>query len=195
MGPACWDEATLGALLNAGLNIARLNFSHGDHSAHYEVLECFRKVCAEKGANAAVLLDTKGPEIRTAMLRGGDNIKLEAGQEIIVEAVGPRYTEFEGYKTDKETRIGLSYEKLATSVSPGNRILVADGSISIEVVEVMSETEVRGKVLNTKELGQRKNCNLPGVKVDIPVLTEKDINDLENFAAKHELDYVAASFV
>lgn len=80
-------------------------------------------------------------------------------------------------------------------MSPGNRILLADGSISIEVTEVMSETAVRGKVLNSKELGQRKNCNLPGVKVDIPVLTEKDVDDLKNFAVMHQLDFVAASFV
>ena len=141
------------------------------------------------------LLDTKGPEIRTAILRGGKNILLEQGQTIIIEAVGDSYTSFEGYKEDGETRIGLSYSKLCSSVQAGNRILLADGSISIEVEAVLSATELRGRVLNTKELGQRKNCNLPGVKVDLPVLMEKDIHDLQHFACKHGLDFVAASFV
>ncbi len=143
----------------------------------------------------ATLLDTKGPEIRTAMLRDHKPIDLVAGQSIIVEAVGDRYTSFEGYKDDHETRIGLSYAKLCTSVQVGNKILLADGSISLQVEQIISGTELRATVLNSKSLGERKNGNLPGVKVDIPVLTEKDIDDLKNFAAKHEMDYVAASFV
>ena len=129
------------------------------------------------------------------MLRDGKSIDLVEGQTIIVEAVGDRYTSFEGYKDENETRIGLSYDKLCTSVQPGNRILLADGSLSIRVEEILSATELRGTVLNSKSLGQRKNGNLPGVKVDIPVLAPKDIDDLKNFAAKHQMDYVAASFV
>lgn len=107
------------------------------------------------------------------MLQDGNDIQLEQDQEIIVEAVGDRYTSFEGHKTAEETRIGLSYDKLCQSVVPGNRILLADGTISIEVVEIISATELRGKVLNSKALGQRKDCNLPGVKVELPVLMDK----------------------
>jgi pyruvate kinase len=130
------------------------------------------------------------------MLRDHKSIDLVAGQTIIVEAVGARYTEFEGYKEEGgETRIGLSYDKLCQSVKPGNNILLADGNISIRVDKVLNETELQGTVLNSKALGERKNCNLPGVKVEIPVLTEKDINDLQNFAAKYEMGFVAASFV
>ncbi len=92
------------------------------------------------------------------MLRDGKDIELEAGQPIIVEAVGDRYTEFQGYKDDKETRIGLSYDKLCQSVKEGNRLLLADGSISIRVEEILSKTELRGTVLNSKKLGQRKVC-------------------------------------
>ena len=207
IGPASWDEDKIEKLLDAGLDIVRFNFSHGDHDGHLKVLERFRNASERKAQKLkdskllpckpswATLLDTKGPEIRTAMLREGKNITLEAGQDIVVEAVGDRYTQFEGYKTDKETRIGLSYSKLCQSVKPGNKILLADGTVSIEVVEILSETELRGRVLNTKELGQRKNCNLPGVKVDLPVLMDKDIDDLQNFACKHKMDYVAASFV
>ena len=194
-GPACWSEEKLEKLLQSGMNVLRLNFSHGDQEGHFKVLDRFRKVCSDKGYTAASLLDTKGPEIRTAMLRDHKAISLEAGQAIIVEAVGDRYTSWEGYKDENETRIGLSYEKLCQSVEPGGKILLADGTITIQVDEIISPTELRGTVLNSKSLGERKNGNLPGVKVDIPVLTAKDIDDLQNFAAKHKVDYVAASFV
>jgi pyruvate kinase len=195
MGPKCWSEDVIGELLDAGMNMARFNFSHGDHAGHGGVLERVRKVCAAKGVTCATMLDTKGPEIRTAMLRNHKAIELEAGQEIIVQAVGDDYVNFEGYKTDMETRIGLSYAGLCKSVAPGKRILLADGTISIEVIEILNATELRGRVLNNKKLGERKNCNLPGVKVDIPVLTEKDIDDLQNFGCKLGVDFVAASFV
>lgn len=109
------------------------------------------------------LLDTKGPEIRTAMLRDGKSIELDKDQDIIVEAVGDAYTTFEGYKDDKETRIGLSYAKLCSSISPGDRILLADGSVAITIQKILSPTEVLGSVVGSCSLGQRKNCNLPGV--------------------------------
>ena len=201
MGPKCWSEEGIGALLDAGLGVARFNFSHGEHAAHQEVLDRFRKVVAERAASggkgqfAACLLDTKGPEVRTAMLKDGKDIELEAGQDIIVYAAGDEYTTFEGYKTESETKIGCSYAKLCQSVKPGNRLLFADGSVVIEVVEILDEKNLKGKVLNSKKLGQRKNGNLPGVKVDIPVLTEKDIMDIKDFAAKNKMDFVAASFV
>ena len=195
MGPKCWSEAVIGELLDAGMNMARFNFSHGDHAGHGGVLARVRQVCAAKGAVCATMLDTKGPEIRTAMLRNHESIELEQGQEIIVQAVGDEYVTFEGYKTDMETRIGLSYSGLCKSMKPGQRILIADGSIIIEVAEIISPTELRGRVMNTKKLGERKNCNLPGVKVDIPVLTVKDIDDLQNFGCKLGVDFVAASFV
>jgi pyruvate kinase len=143
----------------------------------------------------ACLLDTKGPEIRTAMLKGHEPIMLEAGQPITVESVGDQYTSFEGYKTEAETRIGLSYEKLCSSVVPGGTILIADGTISIRVDSIDSATVVRGTVLNSKKLGERKNCNLPGVKVDIPVLTAQDVDDVQNFCCKNGMDFIAASFV
>ncbi|XRB20845.1 pyruvate kinase [Pseudoscourfieldia marina] len=195
MGPKCWDEETLKGLLDAGMGIARFNFSHGSHEAHQEVLDRYRKVLAETGSSAAALLDTKGPEIRTAMLRDGADIYLEAGQEITIFAAGDEYTTFEGYKDDTGTVIGCSYAKLAQSVHPGNRMLFADGKIVIEVVEIIDEKNVKGKVLNDSKLGQRKNGNLPGIKVDIPVLTEKDIDDVQNFCAKNQMDYIAVSFV
>jgi pyruvate kinase len=195
MGPKCWGEPELAQLLDAGMGVARFNFSHGDHAAHQEVLDRFRKVCGAKGVTCASLMDTKGPEIRTAMLKDHEPIMLEAGQAITIEAVGDKYTEYEGFKNDTETRIGLSYANLCASVKPGNNILIADGSISIQVDSIVSKTVLKGTVLNTKKLGERKNCNLPGVKVDIPVLTKKDVDDVQNFCCKNKMDFIAASFV
>jgi pyruvate kinase len=207
LGPKCWSEDGIKSLLRAGLGVARFNFSHGTHEDHQQVLDRFRKACEEEGEamkkekgldynhHWGCLLDTKGPEIRTAMLKDHEAIMLEANQPITIEAVGDKYVEFEGYKTEEETRIGLSYAKLCQSVKPGNNILIADGSISIRVDSIESDTVLKGTVLNSKKLGERKNCNLPGVKVDIPVLTEKDINDVQNFCCKNKMDFIAASFV
>lgn len=195
IGPACSSEDMMQKLIGAGMNIARLNFSHGTHASHLEVLERLRGAAAKSQSHLAFMLDTKGPEIRTAMLRQGKNIQLQKGQKIVIEAVGDHYTEFEGFQTEAETRIGISYEKLCQSVAAGGRILLADGLITVVVDEILSPTELRGTVQNTKELGQRKNVNLPGVKVDLPVLLDKDIDDLQNFGCKHGVDFVAASFV
>ena len=196
MGPKCWDEQTMSELIDEGMSVARFNFSHGDHEAHQGVLDRFRKVCAEKKSNCAVLLDTKGPEVRTAMLKDHEPIQLEKDQEIIVYAAGPdEYTTFEGYKTDEETKIGCSYAKLCQSVQPGNKLLFADGSLCIEVVEILDERNLKGRVMNDKTLGERKNGNLPGVKVELDVLQPKDVDDIKNFACKNNMDFVAVSFV
>jgi pyruvate kinase len=135
LGPRCWSEEGISALLDSGLDIARLDFSHGTHDEHQRVFDRFKSVCAAKGSHAAVLLDTKGPEIITAMLRDGKDIELEAGQEISVVAVGDEFSSWEGFKDPEsgETKIGLSYAKLCQSVAPGNVILLADGSVSIKV--------------------------------------------------------------
>jgi pyruvate kinase len=195
LGPACSSEPMLGKLLDAGMNVARFDFSNGTHESHLAVLKQFRSVLAAQHSNAACLLDTTGPSIYTSMLRGGKNIQLEEGQEIIVEAVGDRYTEFEGFKDSTGTRIGLSYAKLCSSVAKASRILLADGTISIEVEEILSDTELKGRVLNSQELGKHMNCNLPGVHVQLPVLNESDICVLQKFGCKHGVDFVAASFV
>ncbi|EFJ40446.1 pyruvate kinase [Volvox carteri f. nagariensis] len=196
LGPSCWSESGLCGLLDAGMDVARFNFSHGTHAAHQEVLDRLRKVAEAKKSCVGFLLDTKGPEIRTAMLRGGKDIELVAGQDVTVVAVGEEYVRWEGYKeATGETKIGISYAKLCQSIKPGGTILLADGAISIEVVSILNDTELLGRVINSHRLGQRKNCNLPGVHVDLPVLSPKDIDDVQNFAVKNKMDFVAASFV
>ncbi|KIY96424.1 pyruvate kinase [Monoraphidium neglectum] len=196
LGPACWSQEGLSALLDAGMNVARFNFSHGSQESHKEVLDRLRAVAALKGRNIAYLLDTKGPEIRTAMLKGGKNLELQADQRVVLEAVGPDYQTWEGgLDSDGVAHIGISYDKLCQSLKPGNIIKVSDGTLSIVVEEILGDKQLCGRCLNAKSLGQTKNVNLPGVHVDMLVLTEKDVDDLVNFAVRHRLDYVAASFV
>jgi pyruvate kinase len=189
MGPSCWEVDMLKKLIDAGMNIARLNFSHGDHEAHGATVGRIREACkAFPSKPVAIMLDTKGPEIRTGFFREdvGKSIQLEAGQDLKL------VTDY-SFKGDK-TCIALTYEKLPTSVKPGNTILCADGSLSLQVKECGPDW-VMTKVMNNCKLGERKNCNLPGVKVELPVLQDKDKDDLINFGIPQGVDFVAASFV
>lgn len=175
-------------MLRNGMNVARFNFSHGSHEYHQETLNNLRIAMRETGIMAAVMLDTKGPEIRTGFLENGQPVVLEVGQELTIT------TDY-SIKGNKNL-IAMSYQKLANDVAPGSTILVADGSISLEVLSTNpAKGTVQARCLNTATLGERKNVNLPGVIVDLPTLTEKDIDDLVNWGVPNEIDLIAASFV
>jgi len=189
MGPACWDVPTLVTLIDAGMNTARFNFSHGDHAGHGACLARVREAAAQRpGKNLGILLDTKGPEIRTGFFQEkcGGKIHLKAGG--VVEVC----TDY-SYKGD-ETKFACTYDKLPSSVKPGSTILIADGSLVLKVKECKSDS-VMCEVQNTQSIGERKNMNLPNVKVELPVLQPKDIDDLQNFAVPNKVDFIAASFV
>jgi len=189
MGPSCWEPPMLEKLIECGMNIARLNFSHGDHQAHGETVEKIRAAAAKfPDKPVAILLDTKGPEIRTGFFAEGvgDKIDLVQGQDLKL------VTDY-SFKGDSKC-IAISYPKLPTSVKPGNTILCADGSLSLKVKECGADF-VMTEVMNGVKLGERKNCNLPGVKVDLPVLQDKDKDDLQKFGIPQGVDFVAASFV
>merc|ERR1719230_2081170 len=189
MGPSCWDVEKLVELIDCGMNICRLNFSHGDHEVHGNTVKKIREAAKQRPSKpVGILLDTKGPEIRTGFFKPGvgDKIELTQGQKLKL------VTDY-SYKGDS-TCIALSYDKLCSSVKPGNTILCADGSLSL-TVESVGTDHVMTEVMNSVKMGERKNCNLPGVKVDLPVLQEKDINDLVNFGIPQGVDFVAASFV
>jgi len=189
LGPACWEVDQLEKLIDAGMNVARFNFSHGDHEGHAACLERLRTAAKNKNQNVAVLLDTKGPEIRSGFFAdGAKKISLVKGEKITLTA---DYA-FKG----NAQKLGCSYPSLAKSVTVGQDILVADGSL---VLIVSSIDEAAGEVVctiaNNASIGERKNMNLPGVIVDLPTLTEKDIDDIKNFGVKHNVDFIAASFV
>merc|ERR1719174_2691797 len=189
MGPSCWDVDKLVQMIDAGMNICRLNFSHGDHEAHGATVGRIREACKQRpGKHVAILLDTKGPEIRTGFFREdvGDKIDLVQGQELKL------VTDY-SFKGDN-TCFAVTYDKLPQSVKVGNIILCADGSLSLKVKSV-GDDHVITEVLNAIKLGERKNCNLPGVKVDLPVLQEKEKKDLVQFGIPQGVDFVAASFV
>lgn len=188
LGPVSRDVPTLEKMLNAGMRVARFNFSHGTHEYHQETLDALREACANTGVYCAVLLDTKGPEIRTGMLENGEPVFLEKGSEITLTT---------DYAVKGNAKlVAVSYASLAKDVSPGSKILCADGSITLTVLSCDAAAgTVRARCENSAKLGERKNMNLPGVVVDLPTITQKDRTDLIDWGVKNKVDFVAASFV
>lgn len=187
LGPACWEVPQLEKLIDAGMNVARFNFSHGDHDGHLACLNRLREAAKNKNRDIAVLLDTKGPEIRSGFFAGDTKkIDLVKGENIVL-------TSDYSFKGNSK-KLACSYEHLAESVKIGQKILVADGSLVLKVDSV-SNGEVSCEICNTCSIGERKNMNLPGVVVNLPTLTEKDIDDIQNWGVKHGVDFIAASFV
>ena len=183
MGPNENDYGVMKAMAEI-MDVARFNFSHGDHEEQLGRLELLRKVRKEVGRPIAALLDTKGPEIRTGLLEGGQKISLEEGAKIILtteEVVGTK------------DKIFINYDKLHEDVKPGNVILIDDGLIGLEV-EAVKGVEILCKVTNGGELGERKGVNVPGVPIQLPSITEKDVEDIK-FGLAEDFDFVAASFI
>lgn len=188
LGPSSRSVPMLEKLLRAGMSVARFNFSHGSHEYHQETLDNLRTAMSNTGILSAVMLDTKGPEIRTGFLKDGKPVQLQKGQEITIS------TDY-NIKGDA-TLISMSYPKLAEDVQPGSVILCADGSISLTVLSCDKEKGlVRCLCQNSALLGERKNVNLPGVIVDLPTLTKKDEDDILNWGVPNKIDMIALSFV
>ncbi|MFD1395492.1 pyruvate kinase [Kroppenstedtia eburnea] len=183
IGPASEQPETLKKLVQAGMNVARLNFSHGTHEEHLRRIERIRQVEKELGQTIAILLDTKGPEIRTGILRE-EQVELKTGEEIILTT-----EEVEG----DASRVSVSYKGMVEDVHPGSTILVDDGLISLQV-EKVEGTEITCRIENGGPLKDRKGVNLPGVSLQLPGITEKDAEDIR-FGIRHGVDFIAASFV
>ena len=185
IGPKSESKEMLTKLLKAGMNVMRLNFSHGSHEEHAARIAALREVKEETGLKAAILLDTKGPEIRTIKLENGEDVKLVAGQTFTIT-------------TDKtvvgnNTIVAVTYDDFAKDLSVGNTVLIDDGLIELTVKEIEGN-EVRCVVENNGLLGENKGVNLPNVKVNLPALAKKDIADLK-FGCEQGIDFVAASFI
>ena len=188
LGPATNGVEEISQLLHAGMNVARFNFSHGDHEYHYKTLCNLREASAATGITCAVLLDTKGPEIRTGFLEGGEPVHFEVGSRVTLT------TDYD--IKGNASLIAVSYPYLARDVRPGCNILMADGAVVLRVDSTNIDAgTVECTCMNKAKLGERKNCNLPGVEVDLPTLTEKDVHDLVDFGVKYGVDFIAASFV
>ena len=183
LGPASLKEEMLEKMLKNGMNVARLNFSHGTHEYHKESIELFRRVRDRMGIPAAVLLDTKGPEIRLGDFEGG-HAEIVTGSEFIL-------TSRDILGNDRE--VSVTYKDLPSQVSADKRILIDDGRIMLTVKEC-TETDVICYVNDGGPISNRKGINIPNTHIDLPFLSENDKKDLI-FGIENNVDFIAASFV
>lgn len=179
IGPASETVEKLKELIQAGLNVARLNFSHGNQEEHAQRITNIRQAMNDTGKLVGILLDTKGPEIRTGVLKE-EPIDLVEGDTLILTT--------ETIEGDKQ-RISVSYEGLIDDVQIGSRILVDDGLIGLRV-EKVEGTEIYTKILNGGQLKSRKGVNVPGVSINLPGITEKDASDIR-FGLEQGIDFIA----
>jgi len=183
IGPASESKEKLAAIIEAGMNVARLNFSHGDFEEHGARIKNIREVSAQSGKKVAILLDTKGPEIRTQTLEGGQ-AQLVKGSQVRVSM-----TEVVG----NSELISVTYPGLINDVHVGSMLLLDDGLIELKVIEI-TDNQLITEVINTGLLKNKKGVNVPNVSVNLPGITEKDAKDIE-FGIEQDVDFIAASFV
>lgn len=184
MGPRTMDKIILKELIAGGMNVARFNFSHGSYEEHAERIALVRQVSEQLGIPVALVLDTKGPEIRTGLLKDGKKVSLEQGKEFTL------YTE---EREGDETGCSITYQQLVYDVRKGDTILIDDGLIGLEVQRVSAD-KIECIIKNGGELGERKGVNVPNVKIHLPGVTQKDREDIL-FGIEQGVDYIAASFV
>ncbi len=184
IGPACHDEATMRDLIRRGMDVARLNFSHGTHAEHAVHIERLRRAAERENRTICILQDLQGPKIRTGKLEDRSPVLLKSGNQVTITP-----DDVEG----TPRLISTTFKALAREVKPGARILLSDGLIELRVLKIRGR-DVLCEVVNGGYLGENKGINLPGVALSIPALTEKDRDDLM-FGLKHGVDAVALSFV
>jgi len=184
VGPSCNSEIVLRDLMRRGMDVARLNFSHGSHAEHGKAFERLRRAAEKQNRTICILQDLQGPKIRTGALQGHAPVMLEAGSRVTITSRNVEGT---------AALISTTFHGLADEIEPGARILLSDGLIELRVLGVKGG-DVRCEVVNGGLLGEHKGINLPGIALSIPALTEKDRADLE-FGLKLGVDLVAVSFV
>ncbi len=184
LGPSCNHEPVFRELVRAGLDVARLNFSHGTHQEKLKLIEMVRKVSTEEGKPICILGDLQGPKIRTGRLKNRIPVQLKAGQRLTIT---PRDI------AGTNTLIATTFPTLAENLEPGARILLSDGLIELHVLAIHGQ-DTECEVINGGMLGEHKGINLPGIPVRVPSLTAKDEEDLE-FAILNGVDAIAVSFV
>ena len=184
IGPSSSDEEIFKELVLNGANVARLNFSHGTHEEHKEKIITIKKVREELNTSTAIMLDTKGPEIRIRDFETGQ-AELIKGQEFILTT-----RELQG----NDSIVSVTYDQFAKDIKTGDTILIDDGLISMEAVEIINDTDVKCLVKNGGTLKNKKGINVPNVQINLPALTDKDISDIK-FGIELGIDYIAASFI
>ena len=184
MGPACSDKSILEKMISEGVNVCRLNFSHGSHEDHQKIINTIREINNDTGLNVAILADLQGPKIRTGKMEN-NGVELINGSELCIvtdDILG------------SSKKFSISYSSLPKDVSAGERIMLDDGKLLLEVVDSNGKNEIKVKVLHGGILSSHKGVNLPNTKISLPCLTEKDLIDLE-FALEHNVDWIGLSFV
>jgi pyruvate kinase len=185
VGPACNTYEKLSELVEEGVNVFRLNFSHGTHEQHLEVINHIRRINEETPRNIAILADLQGPKLRVGDLQGGA-LEMAMGDEFL-------FTNTPGIGT-KES-VYISYPDFAKDVRVGEKILIDDGKMEVIVVEITPQNEVRVKVTQPGTLLPKKGVNLPDTKISLPSLSEKDLRDIDFIVAHDDIDWIALSFV
>ena len=185
MGPATEDEGVLRQLIENGMNVARFNFSHGSHEYHKAGIARVRKVAEEVGVPVAILLDTKGPEVRTGVLENGEKVHFETGDKTIIttddDVIG------------NHDRFSLDFKNLPNEIKPGDRILIDDGLLEFDVDKI-DGTDIYCTLANSGDLGERKGVNIPGVDISLPAVTDRDREDII-FGCEQGIDAISASFI
>lgn len=185
IGPASEDKEVLKEMMFSGMNVARLNFSHGSYDDHRKVIKNIRELNEETGLNVALLADLQGPKIRTRKMKD-NGVTLIEGEEVTI------VTDDELEGTAK--KFAINYKALPKDVLPGELILLDDGKLHLEVIKTNGKDTVVAKVLHGGLLSSNKGINLPNTKISLPCLSEKDLNDLD-FAIKEDFDWIGLSFV
>lgn len=183
IGPACRSEETIEQLVKSGMNVARINFSHGDHEYHEETIQMLKNVREKLACPLAILLDTKGPEIRIKTFKE-ENVFLEEGKKFVLTA-----DEVDG----DENIVSVTYKELPRQLDNGAVVLIDDGRIELTVNSIEG-SNIICTVVHGGELSDRKGINIPGIHLDFPYLSEQDKKDII-FGIEHDVDFIAASFV
>jgi pyruvate kinase len=184
LGPASSDKETLRQMFIEGLNVCRLNFSHGGHENHEKVVKIIRELNDETGLNVAILADLQGPKIRTDEMEN-NGVELVSGAKVLIvteKIIGTAQ------------KFSINYSKLPADVHPGERILLDDGKLILEVIKTDGTKEIEAIVIHGGILSSKKGVNFPNTKISMPSLTEKDKEDL-NFALQQNVDWIGLSFV
>ena len=188
MGPACDNDETIREMIEAGMNVARFNFSHGSYEEHQGRIERVRRIARELGRPVGILLDTKGPEVRTGLLEGHQKVTVNAGDKIVVTAQ-PTSEDWLG----NASHISLDYLDLPSEAEAGSIILIDDGLVGLKV-ESIDGQDMHCVVMNNGVIGERKGVNIPTVDISLPAVTERDRADIL-FGLTQNIDYIAASFI
>ena len=183
LGPSSNTPEIIEKMIKAGMNVARFNFSHGSHEEHKQRIDMVRAASQKLGIPVALLLDTKGPEIRLGKFKNG-SIMMEAGKDFTLTA-----RDVEG----DETIASMNYKELPQDVKAGDHILLSDGLVNLEVVSVEGE-DIHTKILNSGKMSDRKRVAVPGIAINLPAVSDTDADDIE-FGCRMNMDWIAASFI